>query len=159
MKELQNKKYTFEEYEVLSFEIDKKTLEDFRTLIYELEDLGVYMDFIWYEDSKFINDENCILHIIEDNKFKATWGDLSEQQEELYKSSIVKVDLEYTPDIYFIFVGLVFNKLTNIVFDFYEGPHGVYVSFFKSRQIQENIINPEDDTYIDEEVELMDSDL
>ena len=108
---------------------------------------------------KFINDENCILHIIEDNKFKATWGDLSEQQEELYKSSIVKVDLGYTPDIYFIFVGLVFNKLTNIVFDFYEGPHGVYVSFFKSRQIQENIINPEDDTYIDEEVELMDSDL
>ena len=60
MKELQNKKYTFEEYEVLSFEIDKKTLEDFRTLIYELEDLGVYMDFIWYEDSKFINGENCI---------------------------------------------------------------------------------------------------
>lgn len=151
MKELQNKKYTFEEYEVLSFEIDKKILEDFRTLIYELEDLGVYMDFIWYEDSKFINDEKFILHIIEDNKFKAMWSDLSEQQDEFYKSSIVKVDLGYTPDIYFIFANLVINKLTNIVFDFYEGPHGVSVSFFKNRQIQENTINSDNDTYIDEE--------
>ena len=47
MKELQIGKYTFNEYEILSFEVDKQTLDDFKTLIYNLENLGVYMDFIW----------------------------------------------------------------------------------------------------------------
>ncbi len=47
MKELQIGKYTFKEYEILSFEVDKQTLDDFKTLIYNLENLGVYMDFIW----------------------------------------------------------------------------------------------------------------
>ena len=49
MKELQRKRYTLKEEEALSFEIDKETLEDFKKLIYDLKENGVYMDFTWVE--------------------------------------------------------------------------------------------------------------
>ena len=136
MEALQRKRYTLKEKEALSFEIDKETLEDFKTLIYDLEENGVYMDFTWVEDDTFTNDENKILHIVKNDNIKATWNDLSEECGGYYKSSIVTVDLNYIPDIYFIFAPIILNKMTNIVFDFYEGEDNVYISFFKNRYMQ-----------------------
>ena len=136
MEALQRKRYTLKEKEALSFEIDKETLEDFKTLIYDLEENGVYMDFTWLEDDTFTNDENKILHIVKNDNIKATWNDLSEECGGYYKSSIVTVDLNYIPDIYFIFAPIILNKMTNIVFDFYEGEDNVYISFFKNRYMQ-----------------------
>ena len=136
MEALQRKRYALKEKEALSFEIDKETLEDFKTLIYDLEENGVYMDFTWVEDDTFTNDENKILHIVKNDNIKATWNDLSEEYGGYYKSSIVTVDLNYIPDIYFIFAPIILNKMTNIVFDFYEGEDNVYISFFKNRYMQ-----------------------
>lgn len=145
MEALQRKRYTLKEKEALSFEIDKETLEDFKTLIYDLEENGVYMDFTWVEDDTFTNDENKILHIVKNDNIKATWNDLSEECGGYYKSSIVTVDLNYIPDIYFIFAPIILNKMTNIVFDFYEGEDNVYISFFKNRYMQ-SIKNSHDST-------------
>ena len=99
MKELQRKRYTLKEEEALSFEIDKETLEDFKNLIYDLKENGVYMDFTWVEDDTFTNDENKILHIVKNDNIKSTWNDLSEECAGYYKSSIVTVDLNNIPDI------------------------------------------------------------
>lgn len=159
MKELQIGKHTFKEYEILSFEIDKQTLDDFKTLIYNLENLGVYMDFIWEEDFKFTNEENSILHIIENNEIKATWSDLAQKNNQSYRSNIVRVDLGNTPDIYFIFADIIFNKLTNIVFDFYEGEGDVHISFFKNKCMQDIRGAIDDSNYIDEELELVEDEL
>lgn len=136
MEALSNKRYTLKENETLSFEIDKETLEQFKNLIYDLEEKGVYMDFTWLEDDTFTDDESKILHIVKDNNIKTTWNDLYEECGGYYKSSIVTVDLNNIPDIYFIFTPIILTKMTNIVFDFYEGEDNVYISFFKNRYMQ-----------------------
>ena len=136
MKELQHRRYTFKENHTLSFEIDNEILEQFKNLIYDLENNGVYMDFIWSEDNTFTNDENKILHIVENDSIKAAWKDLYEDCGGYYKNSIITVDLNDIPEIYFIFAPIILNKMTNIVFDFYEGEDNVYISFFKNRYMQ-----------------------
>lgn len=136
MEALSNKRYTLKENDTLSFEIDNEILEQFKNLIYDLEENGVYMDFIWIENNTFTNDENKILHIVNNDNIKATWNDLSEDCGGYYKNSIVTVDLKNIPDIYFIFAPIILNKMTNIVFDFYEGEDNVYISFFKNRYMQ-----------------------
>lgn len=145
MEALQNKRYTLKENDILSFQIDNEILEQFKSLIYDLEENGVYMDFIWVEDNTFTNNESNILHIVKDDSIKAAWNDLSEECHWYYKNSIVTVDLKNIPDIYFIFAPIILNKMTNIVFDFYEGEDNVYISFFKNRYMQ-SIKNSHDST-------------
>ena len=72
MEALSKKIYTLKENDILSFEIDNEILEQFKNLIYDLEENGVYMDFIWVEDNTFINDENKILHIVKNDNIKST---------------------------------------------------------------------------------------
>lgn len=136
METLSKKIYTLKENDILSFEIDNEILEQFKNLIYDLEENGVYMDFIWVEDNTFINDENKILHIVKNDNIKSTWNDLSKDCGGYYKNSIVTVNLINIPDIYFIFAPIILNKMTNIVFDFYEGEDNIYISFFKNRYMQ-----------------------
>ena len=126
------KKYKLEEKEVLSFELDNETLSQFEDLIYDLEEKGVYMDFTWVEDYKFTSDKTTMLHIVKNDNLKPKWDYLSKECSNYYKSSIVTVDLSSTPDIYFIFAPIILNKMTNIVFDFYEGEGSVFISFFKN---------------------------
>ena len=136
MEALSKKIYTLKENDILSFEIDNEILEQFKNLIYDLEENCVHMDFIWLEDHTFIDDENKILHIVKNDNIKVTWNDLSNKCDGYYKNTIVTVDLKNIPEIYFIFAPIILNKMTNIVFDFYEGEDNVYISFFKNRYIK-----------------------
>lgn len=145
MKELDNQNYIFKEQEVLSLELDKNILDKFKKLVYDLEGIGVYMDFMWKECSQFTDDGSKILHIVKNN-IKVKWEELSEECYEFYKSNIVTVDLKSSPEIYFIFAPIILNKMTSIVFDFYEGADDIYISFFKNKSMQK-FKNDHDKTY------------
>lgn len=117
---------------IITFEVDLNTAKDFENLIYELEELGVYMDFIFNIDTKFCTMDTRLIHI-EKLKEEVLWEHISTSKYNYYESDVVTVDLKYNTDIYFIFASLYLNKSTSLIYDFYEGKEDVFVSFFVNK--------------------------
>lgn len=130
---------------IISFEVDLKTAKDFEDLIFKLENLGVYMDFNFKIDSNFTNEESRLIHIEEINK-KITWDTIFKKKHHYFESKIVTVNLEDNPALYSIFSAIYLNKMTNLIYDFYEGSDAIYVSFFMNNLFSEK--------YIEEKSEL-----
>lgn len=121
---------------IISFEVDSNTAKEFENLLDELENLGVYMDFIFNIDCKFNKENNKLIHI---EKFPTllSWKEISTKKHHYFKSEVVTVNLESNPYIYSIFSTLYLEKMTNTIYDFYNGPDSIYVSFFVNKRLKE----------------------
>ncbi len=139
---------------IISFEVDLKTAKDFEDLISKLENLGVYIDFNFNIDSNLTNEESRLIHIEEINK-KNTRDTIFAKKYHYFESKVVTVNLEDNPDLYSIFSAIYLNKMTNLIYDFYEGSDAIYVSFFvnnllRKKYIEESKISSDlSENYID----------
>ena len=72
-----------------------------------------------------------------------------------FQSKVVTVNLEDNPNLYSIFSAIYLNKMTNLIYDFYEGSDAIYVSFFvnnllRKKYIEESKISSDlSENYID----------
>lgn len=66
------------------------------------------------------------------------------------------VDIKNSPEIYFIFASIILNKITNIVFNFYESEGDVHISFFKNKYMK-SIRNTHYKKYGDTHEEILDT--
>lgn len=127
---------------IISFEVDLKTAKDFEDLISKLENWGVYIDFNFNIDSNFSNEESRLIHIEEINK-KNTRDTIFAKKYHYFESKVVKVNIEDNPDLYSIFSAIYLNKITNLIYDFYEGSDAIYVSFFVNNLLRKKYIEEE----------------
>lgn len=122
--------------DIISFEVTLQTAKEFTELIDKIEELGVYMDFIFHINNSF-NKENSVLIHIEKSKSSLEWEEISENKVDYFKSKVVTVNLEYSPELYSIFSTIYINEITKVIYDFYEGAESIYVSFFVNNFLQE----------------------
>lgn len=127
---------------IISFEVDLKTAKDFEDLISKLENWGVYIDFNFNIDSNFSNEESRLIHIEEINK-KNTRDTIFAKKYHYFESKVVKVNLEDNLGLYSIFSAIYLNKMTNLIYDFYEGSDAIYVSFFVNNLLRKKYIEEE----------------